>query len=204
MNVKDSFTRMSQAHDEERAARVKAHTSELEHLARRKTRLQALRNRLNDLFNEDDPRKRGTALEGVLNDLFATEGILIRESFTLRSEEGHPVEQIDGALEVDGSAYLVEIKWRGEPVEINAMSRHLVRVYGRSEVRALFISASGFTGPAIEESERALNQRVIVLGELRELVLLLEQQGDVAAWLREKVRFAQLERRPLALLGSDF
>jgi hypothetical protein len=140
----------------------------------------------------------------VLNDLFATEGILIRESFTLRSEEGHPVEQIDGALEVDGSAYLVEIKWWGEPVEINAMSRHLVRVYGRSEVRALFISASGFTGPAIEESERALNQRVIVLGELRELVLLLERQGDVAAWLREKVRFAQLERRPLALLGSDF
>ncbi|MGA5148215.1 hypothetical protein ACPCSF_24730 [Streptomyces griseoincarnatus] len=51
---------------------------------------------------------RDTALEGVLNDLFATEGILIRESFTLRSEEGHPVEQIDGALEVDGSAYLVK------------------------------------------------------------------------------------------------
>ncbi|MEU0054195.1 hypothetical protein [Streptomyces sp. NPDC006309] len=44
----------------------------------------------------------------------------------------------------------------------------------------------------------------IVLGELRELVLLLERQGDVAAGLREKVRFAQLERRPLALLGSDF
>ncbi|MFE0257525.1 restriction endonuclease [Streptomyces sp. NPDC059010] len=204
VNVKDSFTRMSQAHDEERAARIKARTSELERLARRKARFQALRDRLNDLFNEDNPKKRGTALEGVLNDLFATEGILIRESFTLRSEEGHPVEQIDGALEVDGSAYLVEIKWWGEPVEINAMSRHLVRVYGRSEVRALFISASGFTGPAIEESERALNQRVIVLAELRELVLLLERQGDVVAWLREKVRFAQLERRPLAVLGSDF
>ncbi|MFI1105907.1 hypothetical protein [Streptomyces melanogenes] len=92
-------------------------------------------------------------------------------------------EQVDGALEMDGSQYLVEIKWQGEPVEINAMSRHLVRVYGRSEVRELFISASGFTGPAIKESERGLNQRVIVLGELRELVLLLEQEGDVANWL---------------------
>lgn len=146
VNLKDSSTRTSQAHDEERAARIKARTSELERLARRKARLQALRDRLNDLLDEDDPRKRGTALEGVLNDLLATEGILIRESF----------------------------------------------------------SAPGFTGPAIEESERALNQRVIVLGELRELVLLLERQGDVAAWLREKVRFAQLERRPLALPGSDF
>lgn len=134
---------------------VKARTSELERLARRKARFQALRDRLNNLFSEDDRRKRGTALESVLNDLFATEGILIRESFTLRSEEGHPVEQIDGALEVDGSAYLVEIKWWGESVEINAMSRHLVRVYRRSEVRALFISASGFTWPAVEESERA-------------------------------------------------
>ncbi|MGW5868995.1 hypothetical protein ACWFRJ_43430 [Streptomyces sp. NPDC055239] len=96
---------------------------------------------------------------------------------------------------------MVEIKWWDEPVEINAMSRsrHLVRVYGRSEVRALFISRSGFTGPAIKESERALSQRVFVLGELRELVLLLEQEGDVANWLREKVRFAQLDRRPLAL-----
>ncbi|MER7728163.1 hypothetical protein [Streptomyces sp. NPDC096323] len=84
------------------------------------------------------------------------------------------------------------------------MSRHLVRVYGRSEVRALFISASGFTGPAIKECERALNQRVIVLGELRELVLLLEQEGDVAHWLREKIRIAQLDRRPLAVLGADF
>ncbi|MFD9821772.1 hypothetical protein, partial [Streptomyces violascens] len=77
-------------------------------------------------------------------------------------------------------------------------------VSGRSEVRALFISASGFTGPAITESERALNQRVIVLGELREIVLLLEQEGNVADWLREKVRIAQLDRRPLALLGADF
>lgn len=47
---------------------------------------------------------------------------------TLRSEEGHPVEQIDGALEADGPPYLVEIKSWGAPVENNTMSRHLVRV----------------------------------------------------------------------------
>ncbi|WP_406505404.1 restriction endonuclease [Streptomyces sp. NBC_00212] len=204
VNVKDSFTRMNQARDDERAARLAARTAETERLARRHAEFAALRGRLADLFNELDPRKRGTALEGVLNDVFKTEGILIRESFILRNEDGQVAEQIDGALEKDGSQYLVEIKWRGKPVEINAMSRHLVRVYGRSEVRALFISASGFTGPAIKESERALNQRVIILGELRELVLLLEQEGDAAHWLREKVRIAQLDRRPLAVLGTDF
>ncbi|WP_171075640.1 hypothetical protein [Streptomyces sp. YIM 121038] len=45
---------------------------------------------------------------------------------------------------------------------------------------------------------------MIILGELRELVLLLEQKGDVAHWLHEKVRIAQLDRRHLALLGADF
>ncbi|MFD9634258.1 restriction endonuclease [Streptomyces violascens] len=191
---------MSHARDDERAARA----AELERLARRRAEFQALRGRLAELFNKPDPRKRGTALEGVLNDVFKTEGVLIREAFVLRDEYGHVAEPIDGALEMDGSQYLVEIKWWGEPVEITAMSRRLVRVYGRSEVRALFISTSGFTGPAITESERALNQRVIVLGELREIVLLLEQEGNVADWLREKVRIAQLDRRPLALLGADF
>ncbi|MFG2557265.1 hypothetical protein ACGFWF_46295 [Streptomyces sp. NPDC048581] len=93
-------------------------------------------------------------------------------------------------LEVDGSQYLVEIKWWGAPVEINTMSRHLVRVCSRTEVRALFISPSRFTKAALEESTRALNQRVIVLGDLRELVLLLEQQDDVTSWLRKKVRLA--------------
>ncbi|MFJ4535356.1 hypothetical protein ACIP39_05180 [Streptomyces tibetensis] len=93
VNVKDSFTRMSQAHDEERAARIKARTSELERLARRKARFQALRDRLNDLFNEDDPRKRGTALEGVLNDLFATEGILIRDPSRCAARRGIPLNR---------------------------------------------------------------------------------------------------------------
>ncbi|WP_329462321.1 hypothetical protein [Streptomyces sp. NBC_01431] len=45
---------------------------------------------------------------------------------------------------------------------------------------------------------------MIVLGELRELVLLLEQEGEVAHWLREKVRIAQLDRRPLIVLGTGF
>ncbi|MFJ4880409.1 restriction endonuclease [Streptomyces sp. NPDC088745] len=204
VNVKDAFTRMNQAHDDERAARLAARTAEATRLARRHAKFVTLRDRLAALFNEADPRKRGIAVEDVLNDVFKAEGILVRESFALRNEEGQVTEQIDGALELDGAQYLVEIKWWGEPVEINAMSRHLVRVYGRSEVRALFISASGFTAPAIKESERALSQRVIVLGELRELIVLLEQESDVASWLREKVRIAQIDRRPLAILGADF
>lgn len=54
---------------------------------------QALRDRLNDLFDEDDLRKRGTALEGVLNDLFETEGILIRNPLRSVARRGIPLNR---------------------------------------------------------------------------------------------------------------
>ncbi|MGW5868994.1 hypothetical protein ACWFRJ_43425 [Streptomyces sp. NPDC055239] len=86
VNAKDSCTRMSQERIVERAARFAARTEELERLARRRAKFRALRGRLAELFHEVDPRRIGAALEGVLNDAFKTEGILIRESFVLRSE----------------------------------------------------------------------------------------------------------------------
>ncbi|MGO4422820.1 hypothetical protein AB4Z54_29980, partial [Streptomyces sp. MCAF7] len=68
----------------------------------------------------------------------------------------------------------------------------------------LMISASGLAPPVVDECERVLSQKVMVLGELRELVLLMEQEQGVADWLREKVRWSTLDRRPLAVFGDDF
>jgi restriction system protein len=49
------------------------------------------------------PYRRGKLFESVLNRLFAAESILIREAFTLVGDEGEGVvEQIDGAIELDG------------------------------------------------------------------------------------------------------
>ncbi|MGW9173777.1 restriction endonuclease [Streptomyces decoyicus] len=204
VNVKDSFTRLHQERDAERAERLAHRRQQEERVIQRRERFRDLRSQLSSLTSVSDPHARGLSLERILNQIFEVDGLLIRESFALRNEDGQTSEQIDGVIELSGTQYIVEVKWWGKPLGIDPVCRQLVRVYGRAEARGLFISASGFTDPAIEECERALAQRVIILGELRELLLLLEQEGDLTSWVREKARLAVVERRPLALLGTDF
>ncbi len=60
----------------------------------------------------DEPQQRGKLLEVVLNDLFRAYNIHVREDFRRRDpESGVVLEQIDGVIELDGSVYLVEMKW---------------------------------------------------------------------------------------------
>jgi restriction endonuclease Mrr len=203
VNVKDSFTRIEQERERERRERVERPRADQKlrlELAQRKQELHA---DLSRLYSAPDPRQRGHTLECLLNELFKLDGLLIRESFVLRRDDGQAQEQIDGVIEYAGDRYLVEVKWWNDPLGVDAVSRHLVRVYGRAGVGGLFISASGYARPAIEECQRALTQRVFVLAELSELILLLERRGDLAAWMRDKVRKATIERMPLFRPGVD-
>ena len=203
VNVKDSFTRIRQEREADQRGQQAQRQAVAERAAQRRCQCRDLHAQLAALFSETNAHRRGLALEKVLNGVFAMDGVLIREAFVLRSEDGQAVEQIDGAIELDGAQYLVEMKWWAEPLGIDAVSRHLVRVYGRGEVRGLFISASGFAPPAVLECEKVLTQRVIVLSELQELVMLLEREENVARWLREKVRGATVERKPLTRPGMS-
>ncbi|WP_406490750.1 restriction endonuclease [Streptomyces sp. NBC_01604] len=204
VNTRDAFTRMQQERDAERDERLAAQRAKQEEANRRRQRIQGLKDQLAQLFSHTNPQARGLALEQVLNSIFDADGILIRDSFTLRNEEGVAGEQIDGVIEVDGALYLVEVKWWNRPIDVDPVSRHLVRVFTRAEARGLFISASGYTRPAIQECANALNHRVIVLGELKELVLLLERQGSISDWVRHKTHTATVDRRPLVLFAEDF
>jgi len=199
VNVKDSFTRMDQAREAERLERRKQREESAQRAAQRREQRQSLRSRLAPLHSATDPHARGLALEPLLNEIFALDGLLIREAFVLRRHDGSPDEQIDGVIELDGHQYLVEMKWWSEKIGPDPMARQLVRVYGRADVRGLFISASGYTRAAIDECRRALTSKVVILAELSEISLLLERDEDVAEWLREKVRRAVVERQPLTI-----
>lgn len=122
----------------------------------------------------------------------------MRESFALADDAGAAEEQIDGAIEVDGRLYLVEAKWLSTPVDIDTVSRHLVRTFGRPETGALLVSASGYTPAAVAECRRALRDRVVVLIELREIVLALEEDRAIGELLRKRIEVAVLDRKPLA------
>jgi restriction system protein len=198
VDVKDSFTRMRQERDAERRRHVAQSQAAMVVVQQRRLQLAEVQRDLLGLFAEPNSYLRGKLFESVLNRLFAVEGILIREAFTLVGDEGEGVvEQIDGVIELDSQIYVVEAKWWNEPLGPRETARHLVQVYGRGEARGLFISASGYTDAAIIEHRRALTQKVVVLCELRELVLLLEQGSAVKDFLRKKANAAMMDHNPL-------
>ena len=196
VGVKDSFTRMRQAQEQERKLRIAQHMNKVRTAGERRAALQSLRVELGRLFGDADPVRRGKALEGVLNRLFGVDQISIREAFVLRLNGQGIVEQIDGVVELDGELYLVEVKWWRDPLGPGDVAQHLVRVFNRGHARGIFISASDYTPAAIQSCKESLARAVFVLCGLEEFVLLLEQEADLREFLKQKVLAAIVDKNP--------
>jgi hypothetical protein len=196
IGVKDSFTRMKQAQEEERRTRLAEQQNKLRAAADRRTRFVSLRSDLGRLFGEIDAAKRGKALEGVLNRLFAINGISVREAFVLRVDGQGIVEQIDGVVELDGELYLVEVKWWNVALGPGDVAQHLVRVFNRGHARGIFISASDYTPAAVMSCKESLTRAVFVLCALEEFVLVVEQEKDLRDFLKEKIVAAIVDKNP--------
>jgi restriction system protein len=82
VHEKDAFTRMAQAHDGERRARMAEAERQAQALRDRAASRDSAKRALFGLFSETDQRRRGLALEGVLNRLFALDGLAVREALT--------------------------------------------------------------------------------------------------------------------------
>ena len=198
INKKDSFTRLK----DEREQELKRHRDAQRAETAKKDALRAQREQVKTdlfaLFGEQNPQRRGKALEGVLNRLFASEQILVREAFEIRDEEtGSTIEQIDGAVELDGLVYLVEMKWWDKPLGRGDIASHLVRVYGRGQVGGILISNSPYTPSAIADCKAALTAKTVVLVELKEIVQALSLDRSVRDLLTAKIRAAALVKDPL-------
>lgn len=198
INIKDSFTRINQEREAEQKKRIIEQQSKREEVERRRTKLTTLKKDLAALFGQTNHQKRGKQLETVLNSLFEASGILVREAFTLMgsSREGI-VEQIDGAVDIDGDLYIVEMKWWNEPLGVSEVSPHLVRVYNRGQVGGIIISASDYTEPAITVCKDALHSKVVVLCKLEEIVMLLEKEIELRPFLRSKINAAKMDKNPM-------
>lgn len=196
IGVKDSFTRMKQAQEDERRQRVADQHKKQEEEQQRRAKIALVRSELAALFAEQDAHKRGKSLEGVLNRLFEIGGILVREAFILRMEGAGVVEQVDGVIEIDGHLYLVEIKWWKDALGPGDVAQHLVRVFNRGHARGVFISASGYTPAAIISCKESLTRAVFVLCALEELVMLLEDERDLKDFLKQKIHAAIVDKNP--------
>lgn len=198
INVKDSFTRMSQEREAESRQRKEATEAMARAIQEKKRDLRTLKDELFALFAVTDAWTRGKRLEAVLNRLFKASDILVRESFTLRGDESQRiVEQIDGVVEIDGHLYLVEVKWWDPRLGPGDVAQHQVRVMGRGHVRGIFISASGYTDAAIQACRDSLTVALFVLCELEEIVRALEADMPLPELLRRKIQGAAIDKKPL-------
>lgn len=196
VNVKDSFTRMNIEREREREEGRAARRAEIANRRRQRDEVDQVKRDLFAVFAEADSHKRGKALEGILNRLFTCFGILVREAFAVKVNGAGVIEQIDGAIELDGHLYLVEMKWWKAPLGVGETAQHLVRVFSRDGARGLFISATGYTDAAIEQYRNVLTQKVNVLCTLEEIVRVLDGGMDLTEMMRLKVRAAVLDRQP--------
>lgn len=199
ISKKDSFTRIQEEHERELRHHREQRKAEVAAKQARNDRRERLKTDLFALFGEQNPHRRGKALEGILNGLFEMEGILVREAFVVRDDagDGGTIEQVDGAIELDGRLYLVEMKWWSQPLGRGEVASHLVRVYGRGEVGGILISNSPYHPSAVADCKDALTTRTVVLVELKEIVQALTLDRTVRDLLVTKVRAASLQKNPL-------
>jgi hypothetical protein len=196
-NVKDSFTRMKIEKEKEQKKHIAEKNVIIKKIQKKNEEIEKIKKDFFSLFPMENPQERGRQLEKVLNRLFKAYDILVRESFSRKEEEcSGIIEQIDGVIELDSEIYLVEIKWTHEPVNVDQVSRHLVRIYHRGSTRGIFISASGYTDAAIKTCKEALQKTVIVLCDLYDFVKLLDNRNDLKIWLREKIHVAMIDKNP--------
>ncbi len=197
INVKDSFTRMKDEKERERKKASLEVEQKREKINEKKEKLNNIKKELYALFGNVDPWQRGKTLEKILNDLFDSFEILIKESFTLRGNEGQGiVEQIDGVIGFEGNIYFVEMKWWDCPLGVPEMSQHLVRIYHRGQARGIFISANGYTQPAIKICQEALQKTVVALCDMEEIIKILESEKDLKHYLKEKINSAVVNKNP--------
>lgn len=205
VNVKDSFTRMRIEKDEEKRRRIEEQQAAVNARQLRTTERQQVKADLFALFGEADAHKRGKALEGVLNRLFDSYDILVREAFTIKGRCGEGViEQIDGLIELEGHLYLVEMKWWNTSIGVGEVAPHLVRVFSRGgQARGLFISYTDYTDAAVAQCRDALSQgAVVILATLQEIVSLLENEGEIKGWIKAKLNAAIVDKQPYLMRTS--
>lgn len=198
VNKRDSFTRMKQERDAERAERVAGQKTDRTSAIVKRTKLEDINRRLSALFAlNDKPQERGKLLEGVLNDLFRAYGIHVREDFRRKDPDtGIVVEQIDGVIELDGTIHLVEMKWLSSVVGVGEFSPHISRLFMRANANGIFIAVNGYASSVISECRDVLNLKTVFLCSLQEIVLLLQRQDDFAALLKRKQQAAIVDKNP--------
>lgn len=198
VNVKDTFTRMKQEKENIQAKHTSEYNKKVEEIKKRTELIETIKKEFYGLFSIKNQQERGKKLEGVLNSIFSIFGVLVREAFTRKGDNGEGIiEQIDGVIEIDNQIYLVEMKWKKDKIGSEDIFAHLGRIYHRTSAQGIFISASGFTDSGILASKEALvNRAILVLTDLEEFIDILDNDKDLIQYFKAKIQKAIIDKEP--------
>jgi len=154
-------------------------------------RLQAFRDRFDHAFGLPDLQLRGNEFEALLNEVF---DYYCPESRGPFRRDG---EQVDGHFRYDGHDYFCEIRWRAEQTDAAAVSvlRDRAAAGFGGDVRALFISFTGFTSECLLAMERRAGQERVILMDGVDLRAVLNVDIGFDDLLREKLAMAVRHQR---------
>jgi hypothetical protein len=157
-----------------------------------KKQLELLRMMFDDLYQGDDPHKRGYLLQDLLNRLFDLNDIPVFKSFT--RNEG--AEQIDGAFKLEGWHYLVECRWRERLADIRQLDG-LKGQIDRSgkQTMGLFLSINGWSEHVVPLLKQNPGKSIILM-EGYDLRTVLCGQVDLRDFLLTKIAKFNLDSEP--------
>jgi hypothetical protein len=144
--------------------------------------VETLHQRFLTLHNESDHQKRGKSFERLLTDFFALFDMEPRLAYDLERE------QIDGSLSFDTDDYVIEARWRKDPVDRGDADIFATKVRrkGKNAV-GLFVSVNGFTRAALGQYYEATP---FITMDGADLYLTLDQRIRLDDLLKSKKRHA--------------
>lgn len=147
-----------------------------------RARLRELANEFGTLEAMDNPNARGLKLEPFMRELLSAHGFEVEKG---KHREG---EQVDLFVHRPIRA-LVECRWYAEPVDRLAVSE-LIGKLTRDRpaiVLGIYVSMSGFTGPARTEAREHARDRAVVLLDRADVLKLLRGEQHARALVDERI-----------------
>jgi hypothetical protein len=141
------------------------------------------------LKTSTSPQERGRQFQKLVALLAREEGWRVDEGVL------GPGEEIDVVLNRDDSFYLLECRWKGEPVEPKEIRDFTGKLQKRSGVQGVFVSMSGYTQEARNEVEVVAGDSPIVLVGPGEVADLFIGALNFNGMLTEKKRSLVLHRK---------
>ncbi len=130
------------------------------------------------------PQERGFAFEKFLNSLFRLNHLTPRSSFRLIGE------QIDGSFEIGTDVYLVEAKWKKEPISHDELLIFREKVESKSSwSRGLFISESGFSQDGLIAFSKGRSTNIIGMTG-QDIYFILDGVMSFVEAINRKARYA--------------